>query len=198
VSKTELRLTGMGGQGIVLSGYLVGRACAIHSGMHATMTQSFGPEARGSACSTQLVISKDEVLYPYIRGIDILVAFSGDGYIKYKDGLKSDGILIHEKDLVEPSPGKDQKVFACPSTRIAESLGRVVVQNIVMMGFFAAATGLTSKEAMRQAVEETVPAGTEELNLKAFDAGWDYFQETYGGWDKAGKKRKVTVTGKKR
>ena len=186
MNRREIRITGFGGQGVVLCGYIIGRACSIHADRHATMIQSFGPEARGSACSATLVVSDSEVLYPYIHRPDIFVVMSGEGYEKYHDELKNSGTLIYENDLVHPDPGKKQQAFGVPSTRIAEQLGRKIVQNIVMLGFFSAVTGITTRAQMREAVQASVPKGTEELNLQAFDAGWDYYQEHY---DRDGKKR---------
>jgi len=181
MSRIEIRITGFGGQGVVLTGYIIGRACAINAGRQATMIQSFGPEARGSACSATVVVSDAPVLYPYIRRPDAFLVMSADGYEKYRDELKDDGTLIYEKDLVHPRFKEGQAAFGIPSTRIAESLGRVMVQNIVMLGFFTAATGLVTREQMRAAVQASVPAGTEELNLKAFDAGCAYFDREYAG-----------------
>ncbi|MGZ8867266.1 MAG: 2-oxoacid:acceptor oxidoreductase family protein [Thermoanaerobaculia bacterium] len=172
LERLEIRLTGFGGQGVVLAAYITGRAC-IDAGKHATMIQSFGPEARGSSCSATLVISDREVLYPYIRRPSILVAMSADGYATYGRELEDEGTLIYELDLVHP--GSRNNAFGIPARRIAESLGRALVQNIVMVGFIAAVTTLVPREAMRQAVRASVPAGTEELNLKAFDAGIEYF-----------------------
>jgi len=178
--RTEIRITGFGGQGVVLSGYIIGRACSIHSDLHASMMQSFGPEARGSACSATLAIQDTEVLYPYIDRPTILVALSAEAYEKYRDELADDGVVIYELDLVEPALREGQRGFGVPSTRIAESLGRSIVQNIVMLGFFTAVTGIVKREQMREAVKASVPAGTEELNLKAFDAGLAYFDEHHG------------------
>ena len=180
MSRTEIRITGFGGQGVVLSGFVIGRACAINAGKHATMIQSFGPEARGSACSAMLTLSDREVLYPYIQRPDIFVVMSGEGYEKYHDELEDKGTLVYEKDLVHPTFKEGQPAFGVPSTRIAESLGRSLVQNIVMLGFATAVTKIVSREEMREAVKDSVPPGTEELNLKAFDAGWAYFEEEYG------------------
>jgi len=181
VARSEIRITGFGGQGVVLSAYIIGRACAVEAGKHASMTQSFGPEARGSACSACLVISDSEVLYPYLRRPGVLVAMSSEGYEKYAAELPDDGVLVHERDLVHPTPRPGQKVFSIPSTGLAESLGKRVVQNIVMLGFVAAVTRIVPRDQMRKAVEASVPAGTEELNLKAFDAGWAWYEERYGG-----------------
>jgi 2-oxoglutarate ferredoxin oxidoreductase subunit gamma len=141
------------------------------------MIQSFGPEARGSACSATLVLSDTEVLYPYVRRPDVFVAMSSEGYDKYRDELKDDGILIFEQDLVHPVFKKGQPAFGIPSTRIAEGLGRSLVQNIVMVGFLTAVTGIATRDEMREAVKASVPAGTEELNLKAFDRGFEHAQE---------------------
>jgi 2-oxoglutarate ferredoxin oxidoreductase subunit gamma len=184
MTRTEIRITGFGGQGVVLSGHIIGHACAVEAGDHATMIQSFGPEARGSACSATLVVSDEEVLYPYIHEPDIFIVMSAEGYDKFAGDLKPKGTLIYEKDLVKAEVKKGQPSYGCPSTRIAENLGRSIVQNIVMLGFFAAATKIVSKEAMRDAVAHSVPRGTEELNLRAFDSGWDYFQEEYGSSSK--------------
>ncbi len=173
-ARTEIRITGFGGQGVVLAGHIIGHACAIHAGRHATMIQSFGPEARGSSCSATLVVADDEVLYPYIRRPHILVAMSADGYEKYRDELRDDGLLVFEQDLVKPAIKEGQPSWGVPSTRIAEALGRAIVQNIVMVGFFAGVSGLVPEEAMREAVKASVPPGTEELNLKAFEQGLEY------------------------
>lgn len=181
MSRMEIRVTGLGGQGVILAGLIIGRACAIHGGRHATMIQSFGPEARGSACSATLAISDTEVLYPYIRSPDVLIAMSSEGYWKYREELKPDGVLLYERDLVQPEPLPGQRSFGISSTRIAESLGRTIVQNIVMVGSFAAATGIVTRKQMRDAVLAAVPAGTKELNLAAFDAGWSAFEEAFAG-----------------
>jgi len=173
-TRLEIRITGFGGQGVVLAAYIVGRAC-IDAGRHATMIQSFGPEARGSSCTATLVVSDQEVLYPYIKRPSLLVAMSADGYETYRRELREDGTLIHELDFVHPEAS--QRAFGIPARRIAESFGRSLVQNIVMVGFIAAVAGIVPRDAMRQAVRASVPAGTEELNLKAFDAGVDYFDK---------------------
>jgi len=191
MNRTEIRVTGFGGQGVVLCGYIIGRAYAVNAGKHATMTQSFGPEARGSACSTTLVLSDGEVLYPYIRRPDLFVVMSSEGYDKYHDELKDDGVLVYESDLVHPTFKKGQRAYGVRSTRIAESLGRSIVQNIVMLGFAAAAAKFVSREQMRSAVKDSIPAGTEEMNLKAFEAGWDYFEKEYG--EEAGKQAAVAA-----
>ncbi len=176
--RTQIRVTGFGGQGVVLAAHIIGHACAIVADQHATMMQSFGPEARGSSCTATLVVSPHEVLYPYLSTSDILVAMSADGYENHIAELAEDGVLVYERDLVTPAPGLMQRSYGISSTRIAESLGRSIVQNIVMVGFFAAVTSVASPEEMREAVAESVPPGTEEFNLEAFDRGLDFGLES--------------------
>ena len=91
MSRREIRVTGYGGQGVIMTGYIFGKAAAIYDGAHSTLTQSFGPEARGSACAAAVVIDEDTVDYPYLRETDVLIALSREGYEKYADEL-SDGL----------------------------------------------------------------------------------------------------------
>lgn len=172
---TEIRLAGFGGQGVILSAIVLGKAASIFQGAFATMTQSFGPEARGGACSAQLIVSETPVLYPYVSKPDILVVMSQEAYSRFVPELKADGILIIEQDLVRISELKGNvKIFSVPATRIAEELGKRMVLNSVMVGFFAAVTHLLDPEAVRKAVAGSVPASFRELNLKAFDKGFEY------------------------
>lgn len=174
IDRLEMRFTGLGGQGVVLAAHVVGRACSIEGGYHATMMQSFGPEARGSACSATVVVSSGEVLYPYVNNVDILVAMSAEGYETHGAALAKDALLLYEQDLVEPVVERGQRAFGVPSTRIAESLGRSIAQNMVMVGFLTGMTDLLPAEAVRAAVEASAPPGTTELNLAAFAAGLDF------------------------
>ncbi|MBI4667776.1 MAG: 2-oxoacid:acceptor oxidoreductase family protein [Elusimicrobia bacterium] len=172
---TEIKIGGFGGQGVILAGHIIGKAAAIFGGQHSAMTQSFGPEARGSACSSQVIISDKPVRYPYVRKPQILVVMSQEAFDKFSPQLADNGMLLIEKELVQVSKLKPGiKVFGVPATRLAEELGKKIVLNIVMVGFWTAVTGLVSKEAAAKAVESTVPRGTEELNLKAFNKGYDY------------------------
>lgn len=182
MSRTEIRLTGFGGQGIILSGYIVGKAAAIHDKKQATFTQSYGPESRGGACSAQVIISDEPVHYPHLIDPAILVVMSQEAYNKYAPTLRDGALLIVDEDLVETGDlAGDVKLLSVPATRLAEELGRKIVANIVMLGFFAAVTDVVSVEAMREAVRTSVPKGTEELNLKAFDKGYEYGQRIGSG-----------------
>jgi 2-oxoglutarate ferredoxin oxidoreductase subunit gamma len=173
--KTEIRIAGFGGQGIILSGYIIGKAAAIFDNKFSTLIQSFGPEARGSSCAAQLIISDSQILYPYIVQPVISVILSRDAYDKFSSELPSGGIMLIDKDLVKPDKApKGVKIYAIPATRLAEEMGRKIVMNIITVGFFSATTGITSYEATRKAVESSVPSGTEQINLKAFEIGFEY------------------------
>jgi 2-oxoglutarate ferredoxin oxidoreductase subunit gamma len=178
---TEVRIAGFGGQGVILSGMILGRAVSIFENKHATLMQSFGPEARGGACSAQVVLSDDRILYPYVKQPDVLVAMSQQALRLYAPSLKPGGKLIYEKDLVklEDLP-EEVRTFGVPATKIAEELRRRIVLNIVMVGFVAAVAELVPKEAVRKAVLHSVPRGTEGLNGRAFDMGYQYGVENYG------------------
>lgn len=172
---TEIRFSGFGGQGIIRCGLIAGKALALFDNKHSTMTQSFGPEARGSACSSQLVVSDDRVLYPYITNPEILVSMSQEAYNLYEPDFRDDGILIIDRDLVKPRPLRGKiKMYAIPSTRFAEELGNRIIANLVMMGFFTAITKIVSPEAMKKALPGLVPDRFLDLNIKAFDMGYDY------------------------
>jgi 2-oxoglutarate ferredoxin oxidoreductase subunit gamma len=181
MARTEIKIGGFGGQGVILSGYIIGRAAAIYDNKFATMIQAFGPEARGSACSAQVIVDAEPVAYPYITSPSVLIVMSQEAYTKFSPELSEGGMLISEEDLVSiKSPRKDVRHLAIPATRLAEELGKRLVLNIVMMGFVSAVTSIAGKEAMRQAVQMSVPKGTEDLNLKAFDKGWEYGVQLLG------------------
>ena len=180
----ELRVTGFGGQGIIRTGMIIGKALSLHGGMNATLTQAFGPEARGSACSAQVVIDGDPVLYPYVTETDFLVAMSQEGYTKFRENLRKKGTLVIDKDLVVAEEPKSRKMFAIPATRIAEELGVKIAANLVMIGFFSAVTGIVDIEAVRKAIPGTVPERFLALNLEALQRGYDYGQKEYGSAEK--------------
>lgn len=171
-SKQEIIVTGFGGQGIVLAGRILGMAAALKDDKESTLVQSYGPESRGGACCAQVVISDAVIQYPYILTPDILICMSHTAYEKYRESVKPGGVLLTDKDLVQPEGDRDY--FAIPATRMAEELGRKMMANIIMVGFATAVTELVSKEAAVYAVTTSVPKGTEEMNIKAFDKGYDY------------------------
>lgn len=188
--RQEILITGFGGQGIVLAGQILGKAASLGDLREATLTQSYGPEARGGACSAQVIISESVIHYPYVRNPDILVCLSQGGFDKYIGLLKEEGILVVDQDLVRPGELKCRDSFAIPATRMAEELGRKMMANIVMLGFFTAVTGAISVESARKTVSGSVPKGTEQVNITAFNKGFDLGLATLKGRQKkaSGKK----------
>ena len=175
MSTTQIKTGGLGGQGVILAGMIIGRGASIHDTKHATLTQSFGPEARGSACGASIVVSDDPVEYPYVTKADILIVMSQEACNRFAPEMASGGTLLYESEMVEPRDLQDGILsFGVPATRIAEELQRRMVANIVMVGFLAAHTDLISVDALRESVKTSVPAGTESLNLEAFQRGYDY------------------------
>lgn len=171
----EIRFSGFGGQGIIRQGLILGKALSLYDNKFATMTQSFGPEARGSACSSQVVVSDERVLYPYVTKPEVLVAMSQEAYEKYEPELREGGILIIDSDLVRLKPSKRNiKIYSIPSTRFAEEIGNRIYANLVMLGFFAAVTKIVTPEAIKKALPGLVPSRYLETNIKAFDRGYNY------------------------
>ncbi|MCX7844919.1 MAG: 2-oxoacid:acceptor oxidoreductase family protein [Candidatus Bipolaricaulota bacterium] len=178
--RAELRIAGFGGQGVISAGRIAGQAAVLYDGKQATFTQSYGPEARGGACAAEVVISDTPVAYPLLTIPDVAILMSQEAYEKYAHEVKPGGLLIVDPDLVRHEARADVRLLRVPATRIAESLGRKIVANVVMLGALAAAWPVVSKEALLQAVLASVPAHTRDLNQRAFEAGYNYVKEHYG------------------
>lgn len=175
MSAVEIQIGGFGGQGVILAGMTLGRGLALYEDYHVSLTQSFGPEARGSACSVQLVVAREPVLYPYVARPDFLLCLSQEAYRRFAPNLRPGGTLLVEEDLVKPEDVPPEvTLWRVPAVRLAEELGRKLVQNMVVVGFFTAVSNLLSSESARRAVSESVPPGTEALNLAAFDKGCSF------------------------
>ncbi len=171
----EVRLAGFGGQGIVLAGHILGKSAALFEKKNAVFTQSYGPEARGGSCSADVVISESPIHYPKVRQPNVLVVMSQGALVTYGESIRSDGILIIDEDLVSLDKAPEVlTIFRVPFTRIAEEMGKKIVANIVMLGAVAALAGLSTCESMRESVRTSIPPGTEDLNLTAFDKGYEY------------------------
>ena len=172
---TEVRIAGFGGQGVILAATVIGKAASIFQGAFATMTQNFGPEARGGSSSAAVVLSPEPITYPYVTQPDVLVVLSQEAYTRFIPELKPGGTLIVERDLVRVNGVPSGiRVYSVPATRLAEELGRKMVLNIVLVGFFGAVTALLDPDALRQAVAGSVPESFRDLNLRAFDKGYEH------------------------
>jgi 2-oxoglutarate ferredoxin oxidoreductase subunit gamma len=170
--RLEIRIAGFGGQGVVLAGYVLGKALALYSDREAVMTQSHGPEARGGASSADLVVSTEPIAYPFVQQPDYLVALSQESYTKFRPTIKPEAMVLIDQDLVNPQDG--DQIHAIPATQLAEDLGRRIVTNVVMLGFVTRLTGIVTPEAMVSALEDTLNSRILDLNINAFNAGLEY------------------------
>lgn len=174
MSEKKVIITGFGGQGIILTGNIMGKAATIHDGRHATMTQSYGPEARGGSCSSQVIVSDGEIAFPYVEHPEVLICMSQEGYEKNAPALVKGGTIIWDADLVRVGAmDPSWKQYKVSATRMAEQLGNKMMANIVMLGFVSAVAQLVTPEALRQAMLGSVPPKTKEKNAQAFDQGRD-------------------------
>jgi 2-oxoglutarate ferredoxin oxidoreductase subunit gamma len=173
--RKDIRLSGFGGQGLGLAGLILGSAASLYGGLEAAMTQSYGPEARGGASSADVVIADRPIDYPFIQRADILVALSQEAYTRFRPEAGADAVIIIDEGLVTPLP--DDRPLRIPATQLAEGLGRRVVANVVMLGFFTAVTALLDRQAVEKAIEGAVRPKTLSLNFKAFALGFEYRPE---------------------
>jgi len=174
-NEKEILITGFGGQGIILAGNILGKAAALYDHRHATLTQSYGPEARGGSCSAQVMISDEEILFPYVEHPEVLVCMSQEGYTKNVKMLIPGGLLIWDTDLVRTKkPDSSWTTYNIPATRFAGELGNEMMANIVMLGFLSSVSDLVSPDSLREAVLNSVPPNTKDKNAKAFDRGREY------------------------
>ena len=182
VPRADVQLGGFGGQGIISAGRIIGQAAALYDKLEACFTQSYGPEARGGAAGAQVVIASSPIHHPHLIQPTSMIIMSQGAYAKYVPTLAPGGVLLIDDGLVELPAGHRQDIttYGLPATHLAEQLGTSRAANSVMLGFWAAIAGVVSREAMRYAVAESVPGKTVDLNLKAFDAGYDEGKQRLG------------------
>ena len=168
----EIRLSGAGGQGLILIGKIIAEAAAIYDGKNATQSQSYGPEARGGASRSEVIISDDDIDYPKATNIDLLLAMTQEAVDKYANDVKENGIVIVDSSYVKENPTGNFKVYSYPITNIAEDeIGKKIVANIIALGAIVKLSDIISENAVINAIRARVPKGTEELNIKAFKHG---------------------------
>jgi 2-oxoglutarate ferredoxin oxidoreductase subunit gamma len=170
--RTEIRISGFGGQGVALAGLIIGKACALYEDLEAVMTQSYGPEARGGASSADVVVADRPIDYPFLEEADVLIALSQEAYTRFRPEAKRKALVIIDEGLVEPL--EDDRVLSIPATQLAEELGRRIVANVVVLGFFTAYLDLLQADSMRRAIESSVRPRTVPLNLDAFETGYSF------------------------
>jgi len=170
--RVEVRIAGLGGQGVVLAGQILGKAAVIE-GFNAVQTQSYGAEVRGSSAKSEVIISDKHVWYPYVGKCDVLVALSQEALNKYVKDMKENGILIIDSTHVKEPPKINAKIFRVEFSRIAkENFGAEIYANMIVLGFLAKVTKLIGRKALEKAVIESVPEKFRELDLKALEIGF--------------------------
>lgn len=173
MARTEIRIGGFGGQGVVTMAMVLGETLSLVEGRQCVQTQSYGPEARGGASKSEIVVDDEEVDYPKVQEPDIFVVLSRAAYLEYIDGLKENGTLIVDEDLVEIEGNLPDgvKVYKVPATRIADKdVGNKQATNVVMLGVLAAITGIVTPDGLRQAIKDRWPRFV-DTNFKALDLG---------------------------
>jgi 2-oxoglutarate ferredoxin oxidoreductase subunit gamma len=173
MKKVEIRLTGVGGQGVVLSSVILGRAASVYDKMNAVQTQAYGSDMRGGDVCTEVIISEEKIIYPVINNPNILVALAQKEYDSHVNNLQSNGILITDSDLVETSSLKDgiSHYYGSFNKIAIEELKRKTVANMIMLGFFQEKTKIVTFDALEKAITDLVPSKTLDLNLKALHRG---------------------------
>lgn len=170
----ELRFSGAGGQGLITAGIILAEAASIIEGRNAVQSQSYGPEARGGASKSEVIISDAPIDYPKATIVDACLAMTQEAADKYAVGIKDGGILLLDDDFVSRNPVGNFTVYRLPITRLAkEDIGREIVANVVALGAMIGLTGIVSKDAVEEAVLRKVPAAFKDLNKKAFNLGYD-------------------------
>lgn len=170
MTSVEIRLSGSGGQGLILAGIILAEA-AIMDGLNAIQTQSYGPEARGGASKSEVIIGDSEIYYPKVRKPDVFLALTQKAYDKYVESVREDGIIIVDERIVT-SDVPCAAEYKLPILDTAKHVvGRAMVANIVALGAINSIARLVSEETLAKAVLNRVPPGTEELNRRALEEG---------------------------
>jgi 2-oxoglutarate ferredoxin oxidoreductase subunit gamma len=168
----QIRLSGSGGQGMLLAGIILAEA-GIMSGKNAVQSQSYGPEARGGASKAEVIISEESIDYPKVTQPDVMLALTQEAYEKYAKDMADDGVLVIDESI-ELSGNEKCKVISAPILLTArDTLGRIIVANMVALGALVKASNVITFDSLEEAVLRRVPKGTEELNKKAIKAGYD-------------------------
>jgi 2-oxoglutarate ferredoxin oxidoreductase subunit gamma len=171
VDRFEMRLSGSGGQGMILASVILGEAIGADGTKNITQSQSYGPEARGGASKADVVVSSNEIFYPKAMKLDLLLAMTQESLDKYYPDLKEGGTLIVDETLVTDIP--TDNYYALPFTRLArEEAGHVMVANVIALGAIGAITGIVTHDVLVEAVLVRAPRGTEDKNRKAVEIGF--------------------------
>jgi 2-oxoglutarate ferredoxin oxidoreductase subunit gamma len=169
--KIEVRLSGSGGQGVVLAAIILAEAAGLHDGRNVVQTQSYGVEARGGASRAEVIISDEEIVFPEVIRPDVLLTMNQPSMNKYANSVKENGMLIADSSFVKEIPEVRARIFSLPLTELGRQAGGVIVSNMVALGSLLGLSGVASVESVRKAVLNRVPKGTEEMNVRALELG---------------------------
>ena len=170
----EMRFSGSGGQGMILSGIIMAEAASIFGGKEAAQSQSYGPESRGGASKSEVIVGSEPVDYPKATSIDAMLAMTQEAATKYHKDVKKDGILLVDSDEVKDLPQGDFKLYKFPIIATArDELGKTIVANIISLGMITELTGIVKREDIEKAVLSRVPPAFLDLNKKALQIGFD-------------------------
>jgi len=176
MARQEIRFAGFGGQGLLLAGIVLGKTACLFGGKQAAQTQSYGTEARGGASQCNVVIDDREITYVGVVSPDVFVVMSQEAYDKLVGEVKEGGVVFYDSDLVKVKEAPNLRQIPVPSTSAAKDLGRQMVANVVMLGAMVEGTRIVAPDRVKACLRESVPPGTEELNLRAFDKGRSLFK----------------------
>lgn len=169
----EIRLSGSGGQGLILAGIILARAAVIDN-HKVTQTQSYGPESRGGYSRADVIISDREIYFPEATNFNCLLALTQEACDKYLFDLRDTGILIIDTTFVKNLALAADNTYELPFTEIAmEKLGSPISTNVLSLAFLVKVTGIVSENALETSLRETVKPAFVDLNLKAMKLGFD-------------------------
>lgn len=177
----EIRIAGFGGQGVVTIGKILGTAFTIYGGKNSVNTQSYGPESRGGACRSEVILSEGEINYPYVRRADVLVALSQSALDTYVEDLKDGGILVTDSQAVKSVPRPERfRMVPVPALTIAQETGNVKFQNMAALGaLYALIADLVQEPDLLRAIKDSVSPATFDGNAAAFEKGKQYVQSRF-------------------
>jgi 2-oxoglutarate ferredoxin oxidoreductase subunit gamma len=177
MKRTEILIGGVGGQGVILAGILLGTAATLYDGKKAIQTQAYSSEQRGGMAKAEVILSDEAITDPQVRRPDILIALAEDAIRRHLAKVRPQGLVVVDSDLIRKIPPGDFEVLSLPATTLAEREGNTMVANLILLGGLIGKKGLLSVSAMEKAIETNVPAKAKELNLRAFRLGLRYVAE---------------------
>lgn len=169
--RTEIRIAGTGGMGVVLAGVILGHAAAVYAKMEALQTQSYGSEARGTAAKSEVIISDEPIKYPKVRESDYFVVMSQKALDMYLSGARKGSVVLADPDLVDTSGVEGYEIVEVPAMRTADELGLRLVSNMVMLGALVQKSGVFSLDHLEKALADMISSKALQMDIDAIHAG---------------------------